>query len=189
MTIRIEPLRSTNKEAFARLLEGADFGHAPEWKSCYCRFYHTDIEMKDWIARSLAENKAASFAAIDEGQMHGYLAFDGAMPIGWVNANSLKAYPRLKQIALKYPEDVLIGLTICFIVHPDYRGQGIAGKLLDAAIAGFQEAGYHMAIALPFEDAVAARMYRGRLDMYLHRDYVLKESRDGIALVEKLLKS
>jgi GNAT superfamily N-acetyltransferase len=189
MTIRIEPLSAFNKLAFARLLEGADFGHAPEWKSCYCRFYHTDMAMPDWISRTMMDNKTASFEAIDAGQMKGYLAFEDDLPIGWVNANSLQSYPRLKKIASAYPVDAKIGLTICFVVHPDYRGQGIAGKLLDAAIEGFRQAGFDQVIALPFEDAVAARMYRGRLEMYRHRGYVIKDVKDGVCLVELLLNS
>jgi GNAT superfamily N-acetyltransferase len=183
MNIVITPLRPDNKADFARLLEGADFDHAPEWKSCFCRYYHTSCSFPEWIKRTADENKTESLAEIDAGRMKGYLAYDGAKPVGWLNANHLDRFPRLTSVNADLPKGLTIGVSLCFVVDPNYRGKGIAGKLLDAAIEGFREAGMDAVIALPFVDLKEERMYRGRTDMYLRRGFVQRKEENGVVLV------
>lgn len=187
MNLRIESLSPSNKHDLTRLLEGADFEHAPEWKTCYCRYYHTACSFADWIKRSAAVNKADTLEEIDRGTMKGFLAYDGDRVIGWVNANDLSRYPRLESIWADLPKKQKIGLTICYVVDPAYRGQGVAGKLLDQALVSFEQDAYDMMIALPFEDLREERMYRGRVSMYLKRGYVRKKEQDGILLLVKEL--
>lgn len=187
MTVDIRALSPDNKLDFARLLEGADFDHAPEWKSCFCRFYHTSCSFPEWIKRDAATNRQESLAEIDAGRMKGYLAYDGSRCVGWLNANRIDAFPRLSAIKTDLPEGQKIGITLCFVVDPTYRGQGIAGKLLDAAIHGFAEEGFDAVVALPFADATKERMYRGRLSMYLTRGFVPLQERESVTLVYKTL--
>lgn len=183
MNIVISPLRPDNKNDFAHLLEGAEFDHAPEWKSCFCRYYHTSCSFPEWIKRTAAENKTESLKEIDEGRMRGYLAYDGAKPVGWLNANGIDMFSRLASVKADLPQGLLIGITLCFVVDPKYRGQGIAGKLLDSAIEGFRASGMDAVVALPFVDLKEERMYRGRTEMYLRRGFRRMKEENGIVLV------
>lgn len=183
MNISITPLRPDIKDDFARLLEGAQFDHAPEWKSCFCRFYHTSCSFPEWIKRTAAENKTESLQEIEAGRMKGYLAYDDARPVGWLNANDIDQFPRLNPVKADLPKGISIGITLCFVVDPKYRGLGIAGKLLDAAIEGFRNAGKDAVIALPFADLKEERMYRGRTEMYLRRGFLRMKDENGIVLV------
>lgn len=187
MNIDIKALSPENKLDFARLLEGADFDHAPEWKSCFCRYYHTSCSFSEWMKRSAQTNREESLSEIDAGRMKGFLAYDGSRCVGWLNANRIDAFPRLAFVKADLPKDQRIGLALCFVVDPAYRGQGIAGKLLNAAIQGFAEAGFDAVVALPFSDATEERMYRGRLSMYLSRGFVSLKEQEGVSLVYKTL--
>jgi GNAT superfamily N-acetyltransferase len=187
MIVDIQALRPENKLDFARLLEGAHFDHAPEWKSCFCRFYHTSCAFPEWMKRSKETNREESLAEIDAGRMKGYLAYDGSRCVGWLNANRFEAFPRLAPVKADLPDGLKIGITLCYVVDPAYRGQGIAGKLLNAAIRGFEEEGFDAVVALPFADATEERMYRGRLSMYLSREFVPWKEREGVTLVYKPL--
>lgn len=187
MNVDIRALSPANKLDFARLLEGVDFDHAPEWKSCFCRYYHTSCPFPEWIKRSAQTNREESLAEIDAGRMKGYLAYDGSRCVGWLNANRFDAFPRLISVKADLPEGQNIGITLCFVVDPSYRGQGIAGRLLNAAVQGFTEEGYDAVVALPFADATEERMYRGRLSMYLSRGFVPLQEKAGVTLVYKSL--
>lgn len=185
MNLRIEALSKDNKLDLTRLLEGADFDHAPEWKGCFCRFYHTSCSFPEWIKRTPETNKNETLLEVEQGNMKGYLAYADDLVVGWVNANDLRSYPRLASVWEDLPSGIKIALTICFVVHPKYRQTGIAGKLLDKAIAGFRQEGFDAAIALPFEDLKAERMYRGRIAMYEKRGYVRRKEENGIVLLYK----
>jgi GNAT superfamily N-acetyltransferase len=187
MNVDIRALSPENKLDFARLLEGADFDHAPEWKSCFCRYYHTSCPFSEWIGRSAEVNREESLVEIEAGRMRGFLAYAGTRCVGWLNANRIEAFPRLASVKADLPEGQKIGITLCFVVDPAFRGQGIAGKLLNAAIEGFVQEGFDAVVALPFADATEARMYRGRLSMYLSRGFVPLQEKAGVTLVHKSL--
>lgn len=44
MEYEIKALCPELAEDFADYTENLDFGHEPEWATCFCRFYHTDIK-------------------------------------------------------------------------------------------------------------------------------------------------
>lgn len=172
MSIKIQPLTPELAEVFTDYLSNLDFANTPHWASCFCRFYQTTCTQQEWMSRSLETNRAESLSEIQNGTMRGYLAFDGEKCIGWCNANDIEQLVRLREEAQKYCKDKRVGCTICYVIHPDYRGRGVARQLLSKAISDFRAAGYDAMLALPVEAPGAEqRRYRGTLHMYLEAGY------------------
>lgn len=167
MELKILPLSPALAHPFCDYLSGLDFAGTPHWASCFCRYYYLSCTQQEWICRTLEENRAEALREIEAGNMRGYLAFDGETCIGWCNANDVKNLPRLAEYAAEFGLNSRVGCTICYVVHPDYRGKGVARKLLARAISDFRAAGYDAMLALPFEsEAAPQKRYRGTRAMY-----------------------
>jgi GNAT superfamily N-acetyltransferase len=130
MNHNIEALNPKNALEYLEYLDKMDFHHAPEWAGCFCRYYHNDCSDALWQKRSAAENKAEALKAIQQGTMKGYLAFDHKKVIGWINANHVAAYPRLSSFIEPYVTSKQMGCVVCFVIHPQYRNQGIARQIV-----------------------------------------------------------
>ncbi|MEN6635296.1 MAG: GNAT family N-acetyltransferase [Clostridiaceae bacterium] len=172
MQISIQPLSPALAQTYCDFLTHLDFANTPHWASCFCRFYHTECSMEEWMARSLEVNRAEALREIEAGRMRGYLAFDGETCVGWCNANDISQYLRLHEDAQKYCAGKRVACTICFVIHPAYRGKGIARQLLARAVSDYRAAGYDAMIALPIEaEGAGQRRYRGTLHMFQEAGY------------------
>ena len=172
MSTIIRPLTPEDAQLFADYMGSDLFAHSPNWSGCYCRFYQTTYDMETWIARNPLDNRQEALEAIRSGTMKGYLAFDGDLCVGWCNANRLSAYPRMKAF---WPLDLdpeTCGATLCTVIHPDYRGQGLARRMLKAAVEGFHEAVFKSVLAFPVKsEAEPQKNYRGTPNMFLELGY------------------
>ena len=167
MNYEVKPLRSELAETFVKYLSNLDFAYAPHWATCFCRYYYLDCSMEEWQKRSGDINRDEALQEIESGRMKGYLAFDGDECIGWCNAANVNDLFRLKNDLDPYCKNKEVGCTVCFVIHPKYRGKGVARLLLKKAIAGFKEKGYEAMIAIPFENKQAPqKRYRGTKNMY-----------------------
>lgn len=174
---------------FTDYLEGMIYDYAPQWKTCYCHFYHNNLSYETWLNRSGKENKMASIQAIYDGQLTGFLIYKDHVCIGWLNANEAKHYPRLHETLKPYVGDKKIAVSICFIIHPKYREQGIARKLLTYAIEYYQNLGFDGMLALPSVSVPEKDLrYRGTPNMYLENDYVILKQMEHFTIMYKSLK-
>jgi len=167
MTIEIRPLSPTDSEVFTSYISDMDFQHAPHWKFCNCQYYHVKCQATEWRERSAEKNRQLAHENIKNGIMHGFLAFDGEKTVGWVNANDWQNYALLEDdVELKSLEGKT-GLVVCFLVHPDYRHQGLSKKLLETAVEDFRKQGFDRVIGRPFNwSAHPERQYHGTADMF-----------------------
>ena len=168
MSFRIVPLKSELADIFADYLSNLDFTHAPYFATCFCRFYHIDCSDTEWMERKGEQNREESKEAIRDGSMKGYLAFDREKCIGWLNANSVDSYLRLKDSLATFTEGKKTGLAICFVIHPEYRNKGLATTLLETAIQGFKEEGYEVIFGLSTKNAdiPLVNQYSGTYSMF-----------------------
>jgi GNAT superfamily N-acetyltransferase len=181
MDYKIVELNPELAECFADYLGNLDFGHAPHWATCYCRFYHTDCSYDEWFKRTGTENREEAIKEIKAGKMKGYLAFDGDKCIGWCNANNVKEYKRLADDLEFIVKGRKAGLVICFVIHPDYRGKGVARQLLKQIILDFKEQGYEAVIALPIDDKTEPqKLYRGTINMYQENGFKEIEKKEKL---------
>ena len=124
------------------------------------------------------------------GEAHGYLAYLDGAPVGWCHAASRATLPGLDRIPdFRCDSDPsTVGAIVCFNVAPQYRRQGIASKLLDAACDGFRAQGLAIAEAYPAKDARGdARSYHGPLEMYLRAGFTALREDDDFVVVRKAL--
>lgn len=190
MDITIEPLSPNLADTFTSFLGGMDFSGTPHWASCFCRYYYLTCSMEEWRARTLETNRAESVAAIQSGEMQGYLAFAGETCVGWCSANDLKNFPRLSEDMRSYCGDQRVGCTICYVVHPFWRGKGVARALLRRAIEDYTARGYDAMLALPFESKdFPQKRYRGTPKMYLDAGYRVLDEKEGIFVLWLDLKN
>jgi len=181
MPLEIKPLTPALAETFCDYLTHLDFSQTPHWSSCFCRFYHTTCSQMEWMRRTADQNRAEALDEIAAGNMKGYLAFDQGVCVGWCNANDVEQYPRLTEYTEELCRGKRVGCTICFVIHPDHRGKGVAREMLARAIADFRAAGYDAMLALPVEAPGAEqRRYRGTLHMYQQAGYKEVQSIDQL---------
>jgi GNAT superfamily N-acetyltransferase len=184
MSYIVKPLSAETAESFVEYLGGLDFGHAPHWATCFCRFYHLDCSREEWMNRSGEVNKKEAIEEIKAGNMKGYLAFDGEKCIGWCNANSAEKYLRLKDDIKPVIKDKKAGCVICFVIHQDYRRQGVARLLLKQAVEDFKAQGYDGVLALPIDDKeVPEKLYRGTINMYKEQGFEEIQRIDNLSVM------
>jgi ribosomal protein S18 acetylase RimI-like enzyme len=182
----ITPLTPAARDDYLAFFDHDAFADNPRWASCYCMFNQAPHNLQAWETRTGAQNRASAAEFIDQGRLRGYLAYRAGKVVGWCNANRYDRYttldPRGKTVA------EAIGVMACFVVALAYRGQGIAARLLQAALAGFQAEGIQEVEAYPqVEGRGTAENCRGPLSMYLAADFEQVGVRDGTALVRKIL--
>lgn len=160
------------------------FTDNPRWASCYCHFNHAPHDLKAWRERGLEENRAAAIRLIERNELHGYLAYINDYVVGWCNANVRTRYTTFPPDAVPMEEN--IAAVVCFVVAQSYRGMGVARKLLDAALEGFQRAGIESVYAFARTDTNdQAANHHGPLALYLEAGFEKIEERPGVALLRK----
>ena len=181
MEYDIQPLSPALADTFSNYLSNLDFSGTPHWASCFCRFYQTTCSLEEWKVRPLEQNRAEALAEISAGNMRGYLAFSGEACVGWCNANNITLLPRIYSDFEALCRGKRVGCTICYVIHPAHRGQGLARQLLARAIADFRANGYEALLALPIEAPGAEqRRYRGTLHMYQQAGFRELETVDAM---------
>jgi GNAT superfamily N-acetyltransferase len=112
------------------------FGEGGDPKSCWCMFWR--LRSKDWSFANASETKDGFHALVDEGRdpAPGLLAYRDGRAIGWVSVAPREDYERLTNSRVRPKiDEVPVWSVVCFVVSKRERGQGLTGRLLDAAMA------------------------------------------------------
>ena len=184
--IEIHPLNPSRLSDYLDFFDHQAFTDNTHWAGCYCYFYLAPHQEKPWEQRESAENRQAISQCILQGKLHGSLAYVDGKTAGWCHAVPLAQLPNLYN-----PDDPLAkqtGAVLCFVVAPPYRGQGLATRLLQAALDGFRLQGltYAEARAHPDSQAQAAN-YHGPLPMYLTAGFEIISKEGGLVTLRKVL--
>lgn len=164
------------------------FTDNPFWAGCFCAYYDDPGSEDDWNPadpQASSQNRANREATIRDGKAHGLLAYEDDEAIGWVNAGPRELYGNLRAYAEAVePGDDPIGAIMCFVIHPDWRGRGVASALLEEVDSYFSGLGLVIAEAYPRKTAPGnpkfpwtAAYYKGPPTMYekagytRHREY------------------
>lgn len=167
MNYTVKRLSAELAETFVKYLGELDFNYAPHWATCFCRFYHTSCSSEEWQKRTGEENRLEALEEIRKGNMKGYLAFHGDKCIGWCNANDVHKLKRIEKDLEHIVKDRKAGCVICFVIDPEYRGQGVARLLLNKAVEDFKAQGFDGVLSIPVEGIKdSEKRYRGTLNMY-----------------------
>ena len=115
---------------------------------CYCTSPNQDEEsiqqmvsefkthgVKDTIRKYAVE-------MLNNNKIHGYLAYDGNLSIGWCNAADMESYAGFVP---DFARNNTCGKTVsivCFEIAPGYRGMGIASAFIDRVCNDAKSKGY-----------------------------------------------
>ncbi len=184
MDYEIKALTPELADTFAEYLAKVDFSYAPHWATCYCRYYYSDCSQEEWMEQSGDKNRAEAIQKIKEGSMRGYLAFDGDRCIGWCSANDARRFVRLGKYIERQIKGKKVGCVICFVIHNEYRGKGVARLLLRQAVQDFATQRFDAVLALPIESkAEPQKQYRGTLNMYQEQGFQEIEKHDNLSVM------
>ena len=186
MDIEIRPLTKDLKDDYLSLFDNMIHKENPEWSKCYCNDYHFLGDFgtcsRD-ISRSLIINR------INENELQGYLVFENDKPIGWCNANNRLNYQRLLRDydLIDNPNDKVCSV-VCFLIHPDYRRQGISQKILEKIITDYSNTDYDYIESYPKKGESSAGNFKGPLKLYKRNDFKIHKEYDEYYVMRKKLK-
>ena len=187
MDIEIKALTPDLEEAYLDFFDHRAFSDGSPYYPCYCNAFNMSAAEIDQM-REEAERcgggkegwkqalRESASRMVKEGRIRGYLAFDGGAAVGWCNANDRMNYCRVGEFDLDHvPEDLPPGCwrrgqvksVVCFEICPEYRGKGIATKLLGRVCDDARDEGYDRVEAYPALDAQADMAFTGPVAMYL----------------------
>ena len=119
------------------------------WYHCHCAIWHHTGGMDVWDAQSGEEHRDAMSERVRAGRYHGLLAYAGDDVVGWCRAGprSELGFTMTKEPAGDDAER--LGIVSCFVVHPAWRGRGVARALVRGLDDHFRALGCTMGEAHP----------------------------------------
>lgn len=177
--VRLSPGTRGDYLAFFDHERGPAFSDNPEWARCYCQFYRVPRAL-DWNAFTAGQNRIAVSASIDAGEAEGYLARSDGETVGWLHAAPRHKLPHCFERLSVEPTPIGVppqdaAVIVCFVIAPAWRRRGVAGALLDGALADLRERGIAHVDAFPFkagDGASPADHYHGPASLFASRGFV-----------------
>ncbi len=187
MKFEIRPLTKDLKDDYLFFFDNIIFTDNPDRSKCYCYDYHF---LGDVETCTRETSRSAVIKLINENKLTGYLVFDKDKPIGWCNANNRLNYARLLR---DYPHignhDDKVCSIVCFLIHPDYRRQGIARQILDTIIIDYSNRGFDYFEAYPKKDELSCEgNFKGPFELYSKYDFKIFKEYDDYYVMRKLIK-
>jgi ribosomal protein S18 acetylase RimI-like enzyme len=166
------------------------FRDFPAWQSCYCMETHRHHTDDQWSERTGEDNRSDMQAMIGEGRVTALLAYVDGKPVGWCNyGETTRLSGVMMKLKLDAAEHAGVGSIACFVIASQYRGHGVATRLLDAAIERLKGRGLRAVEAYPRrqEDSSAQANYRGSLRMYENAGFEPYRETDRYFVMRKSL--
>ena len=141
--IEFEELRPQLWSSLERL-----FGPNGACAGCWCMWWRAEPGL--WKQLQGAKAKGSFKRLVGAGRALGILAFSGDRPVGWCAFGPRADFPRLARSKAFQRTDVDGVWSInCFFIARDFRRQGLARGLLEAAIQACQQHGARIVEAYP----------------------------------------
>jgi GNAT superfamily N-acetyltransferase len=128
------------------------FGPAGASNGCWCMYWRIGPRYHD---RPRADNKRDLRQLAASGRPPGLLAFDGELAVGWCELALRTELAWLARVRyLQPPDDLPVWSIPCFFVRRAYRGCGVMGALIQAAVGVAAAAGAPALEAYPVDTTV-----------------------------------
>jgi ribosomal protein S18 acetylase RimI-like enzyme len=127
---------------------------------------------------------------VGAGRVTALLAFDGERPVAWCHYGESTA---LAGVAHRYGLEAAdhegVGSVACFVIASQYRGHGVATRLLGEALDRLRAKGLRAVEAYPPKesDGTAQGNYRGPLEMYLRAGFEPYREAGKVQIVRRVL--
>ena len=209
MEIDIKTLTPDLIEAYLDFFDHRAFSDGSPYFPCYCTAFNMSAaEIENMRERAKAygggtagwqrAQRETAARMVREGRIRGYLAFDGGVAVGWCNANDRMNYRRVGAFDLdKVPPDRppdceragQVKSVVCFEICPEYRGKGIASKLLQRVCADAGAEGDVWAEAYPEDGAQPALAFTGPAALYEKTGFTVFSRTGHTIVMRKKLSS
>ena len=161
---------------------------------CYCtspnqdeeRIQQTVSEFKTHGVKDTIRKYAVEM--LNNNKIHGYLAYDGNLSIGWCNAADMESYAGFVP---DFARNNTCGKTVsivCFEIAPGYRGMGIASAFIDRVCNDAKSKGY---VAVEGYAKVSDKRddfdYQGPVRLYQKAGFVEVARENGQIVMRKVL--
>ena len=173
MEIMIKPLTPELINDYFDFFDHRAFPDDSPFYPCYCNAYNMSLlQIKEQLFARLQEYgggadvwkrvlRESAWNMVNSGKIKGYLAYHDGISIGWCNANDRLNYYRVGEFnmddiqedkpPLDCPGKGYVKSIVCFEISPDYRGMGIAGRILERICKDAAEEGYAFVEAYPMD--------------------------------------
>jgi ribosomal protein S18 acetylase RimI-like enzyme len=146
---------------------------------------------EEWAPRTATDNRRDMSELVRAGQVSALLAFDGERPVGWCHYGESTALAGVvHRYGLEAADHEGVGAVACFVIASQYRGHGVATRLLEEALQRLREKGLRAVEAYPPKesDGTAQANYRGPLEMYLKAGFEPYREAGRTQIVRKVLE-
>ncbi|MCP4566925.1 MAG: GNAT family N-acetyltransferase [FCB group bacterium] len=111
------------------------FGAKGACGGCWCQWWRIPKGGKLWEETKGAKAKKRMKKLITSGELTGLLAYDGSRPVGWCSFGPRTSFPRTERMKAYSRDDIeKVWSVNCFFIDKDYRHQGLAWAMLEAAL-------------------------------------------------------
>jgi GNAT superfamily N-acetyltransferase len=126
------------------------FGKRGACGGCWCMWWR--LKRSEFERQKGEGNRKAMKRIVDSGEVPGIIAYTSNQAVAWCSVASREAYSALERSrVLKRVDDKPVWSVVCFFVAKPFRGKGIAGKLLKAAVDYVQKQGGKIVEGYPVE--------------------------------------
>ena len=192
--IIIKPLTAESTADYLDFFDNRAFTDNNPNGPCYCTSPNQD---EDSIQQMVGEFKIYgvkdtlrkyAVELLNHNKIHGYLAYDGNLSVGWCNAADIESYAGfVPDFARKNTCGKTVSI-VCFEIAPEYRGRGIASAFIDRVCNDAKSKGY---AAVEGYAKVSDKRddfdYQGPVRLYQKAGFVEVARKNGQAIMRKLL--
>ncbi|WP_413353315.1 GNAT family N-acetyltransferase [Microbacterium sp. 1P06AB] len=180
--ISIEPARANRFADAEHALTGGGDG-----ADCWCQWWM--LAPKDFEATSVDERRERLRRGLSASVPSALIAYVDGVAAGWVKVAPRPDQPRLArtrniQTSPEPMDDPAVWTITCFVVRKEHRSQGIASRLLDAAVDHARTHGARIVEGYPLDTDVgrfsANDLYHGTLSSFLAAGFT-ETARPGAA--------
>jgi GNAT superfamily N-acetyltransferase len=126
------------------------FGPQGACGGCWCMWWR--LTHREFERNKGEPNRRAMKKLVGSGQIPGILAYQRGRPVGWCSVGPRKSFPRLERSRLlKRVDDQPVWSVVCFFVARSHRRQGLATRLLEAAVEYAERNGARIVEGYPVE--------------------------------------
>ncbi|HEU5129185.1 MAG TPA: GNAT family N-acetyltransferase [Glycomyces sp.] len=153
------------------------FGPSGTQRGCWCMFWR--LANRDFVKNGNAENRAALREEVACGRPTGLLGYLDGAPVGWCSLSPRPSYQRVlrsKYLQPDEPEDRSVWSVPCFFSRRDTRGSGIAGAMLEAAVAHARDRGASVLEGYPVDTEDGTRkgdIHSGTIGLFTRAGFAM----------------
>ena len=126
------------------------FGPSGAFSGCWCMWWR--LTRTEFNRRSADERKSGMKSVVDSGEAPGIVAYVDGQPAGWCSVAPRERFGSLERShTLKRLDKRPVWSVVCFFVGRPFRGRGVMGGLLRAAVDYARQQGADVVEGYPVE--------------------------------------